>query len=175
MRRSMLSRLAVRRAFTLIELLVVIAIISILAGILFPTFARAREAARQASCTSNIKQITTALTMYAQDYDECLPYDRFNFGEYSWMYALNPYIKNAGIWKDPSDPAAADTWEGTPTDASVSYGYNFLFLNGATLAAVQKSSDTVLVVDSGGFDTNGQAAQTGCIVNPRSAVLTSFP
>lgn len=164
----------VRRAFTLIELLVVIAIIAILAGILFPVFARARETARQAVCTSNTKQITTALAMYAQDYDETLPYDRFNGGDYSWMFALNPYIKNGGIWKDPSDPNAADTWDGTPTDASVSYGYNYLFLNGVSLAAVQKPSETIVTLDSGGFN-GGQPVPTGCVVNPRAAVLTAWP
>ncbi|MCX7597678.1 MAG: DUF1559 domain-containing protein, partial [Armatimonadetes bacterium] len=62
-----------KKGFTLIELLVVIAIIAILAAILFPVFARAREKARQASCTSNLKQIAMAHLMYAQDYDEMLP------------------------------------------------------------------------------------------------------
>jgi prepilin-type N-terminal cleavage/methylation domain-containing protein len=59
-----------RKGFTLIELLVVIAIIAILAAILFPVFARAREKSRQASCTSNLKQILLADAMYTQDYDE---------------------------------------------------------------------------------------------------------
>jgi prepilin-type N-terminal cleavage/methylation domain-containing protein len=62
-----------RRGFTLIELLVVIAIIAILAAILFPVFAKAREKARQASCLSNLKQIGVALMSYLQDYDERLP------------------------------------------------------------------------------------------------------
>ena len=62
-----------RKGFTLIELLVVIAIIAILASILFPVFSRAREKARQASCASNQKQLTLALLMYADDYDETLP------------------------------------------------------------------------------------------------------
>src|SRR5476651_819462 len=62
-----------RHGFTLIELLVVIAIIAILAAILFPVFARAREQARRTSCLSNMKQIGLALFMYAQDYDETLP------------------------------------------------------------------------------------------------------
>ena len=62
-----------KRGFTLIELLVVIAIIAILAAILFPVFARAREKARQASCTSNQKQIALGILMYAQDYDEAFP------------------------------------------------------------------------------------------------------
>ncbi len=63
-----------RRGFTLIELLVVIAIIAILAAILFPVFARAREKARQASCLSNLKQLGLAMLMYVQDYDGVFPY-----------------------------------------------------------------------------------------------------
>ena len=66
-----------RRGFTLIELLVVIAIIAILAAILFPVFAKAREKARSASCESNLKQISLAVLMYAQDYDEKFPRDWF--------------------------------------------------------------------------------------------------
>jgi prepilin-type N-terminal cleavage/methylation domain-containing protein len=62
-----------RKGFTLIELLVVIAIIAILAAILFPVFARAREKARQTSCVSNLKQVALASLMYTQDYDECPP------------------------------------------------------------------------------------------------------
>ncbi|MCD6351947.1 MAG: prepilin-type N-terminal cleavage/methylation domain-containing protein, partial [Armatimonadetes bacterium] len=70
-----------RRGFTLIELLVVIGIIAILAAILFPVFARAREKARQASCLSNLKQLALGFLMYIQDYDERLP-------RYCWW--LNP-------------------------------------------------------------------------------------
>lgn len=68
-----MSRVTQRRGFTLIELLVVIAIIAILAAILFPVFARAREAARKSSCSSNLKQIATGMLMYVQDYDEVYP------------------------------------------------------------------------------------------------------
>ena len=96
--------------FTLIELLVVIAIIAILAAILFPVFARAREKARQASCASNVKQIMLALLMYAQDYDEQLCYG-FNYTGYlatglylSWYNVLQPYVKNKQIFVCPSIP-----------------------------------------------------------------------
>lgn len=87
----------IRRAFTLIELLVVIAIIAILAAILFPVFAQAREKARSASCISNEKQISTAMLMYSQDYDEQMP---LAFGYYPgvgwlWQYVGNTPYNNA--------------------------------------------------------------------------------
>ena len=95
-----------RRGFTLIELLVVIAIIAILAAILFPVFARAREKARQASCQSNLKQITLAMAMYAQDYDDSLPYTisgSMTGRLWSVFEAIEPYSKNQQIVICPSD------------------------------------------------------------------------
>ncbi len=92
--------------FTLIELLVVIAIIAILAAILFPVFARAREKARQASCQSNLKQITLGMQMYAQDYDEMLPFSVVGAagGQLYSVYELTmPYIKNTQILTCPSE------------------------------------------------------------------------
>ncbi len=85
-----------RGGFTLIELLVVIAIIAILAAILFPVFAKAREKARQTSCTSNMKQICMAQMMYAQDYDERLT------GREMWSLKLQPYVKNWQLFSCPS-------------------------------------------------------------------------
>ncbi|MCS6831475.1 MAG: DUF1559 domain-containing protein [Armatimonadota bacterium] len=111
------------RAFTLIELLVVIAIIAILAAILFPVFAQARDTARQSSCLSNMKQLTLGLLQYAQDYDErfgawdtnfyCaggnngLPRDSSAF----WTMAIYPYVKNDGVYQCPNDPLKInDLW-----------------------------------------------------------------
>jgi len=89
-----------RHGFTLIELLVVIAIIAILAAILFPVFAKAREKARQTSCLSNLKQIGLGFLMYAQDYDETLFGSRGVLGGYAG--AITPYVKNTQIFKCPS-------------------------------------------------------------------------
>jgi prepilin-type N-terminal cleavage/methylation domain-containing protein/prepilin-type processing-associated H-X9-DG protein len=105
-----------RQGFTLIELLVVIAIIAILAAMLFPVFAQAREKARQASCQSNLKQLGLAFTSYAQDYDETLPTTWSNeptAAVKSWDRAIQPYVgvrvasynNDPTIFRCPSDPA----------------------------------------------------------------------
>lgn len=101
-------RKASKAGFTLIELLVVIAIIAILAAILFPVFARAREAARATQCRSNLKQIGTAMRMYSQDYDEMLTPTFYYYDPGATVLAwypdlLNPYVKNARLWVCPSD------------------------------------------------------------------------
>ncbi len=107
------------RGFTLIELLVVIAIIAILAAILFPVFATAREKARQTSCLSNLKQTALAVLMYTQDYDENYPKSEFvdqnNWGawpanHYLWSSVLcvQPYMKNRDIFRCPNDPPSVD-------------------------------------------------------------------
>ena len=106
------------RGFTLIELLVVIAIIAILAAILFPVFAKAREKARQYSCLSNLRQIITAALQYAQDYDEMwLPHRTGGWGSpaFNWITILQPYVKNEQIFRCPSNRNV------------ISYTYNFYF------------------------------------------------
>lgn len=99
---------ATKRGFTLIELLVVIAIIALLAAILFPVFARARENARKSSCQNNLKQLGVAMTQYVQDYDETYP-THYNGGVFTdpqnlmWAAAIYPYIKSRQVYKCPSD------------------------------------------------------------------------
>jgi len=126
----------VRRGFTLIELLVVIAIIAILAAILFPVFARAREKARDASCLSNCKQLGLAARMYCQDYDETFPSARIvpgcPFPDYGasvpfmiaaertnqgWPNLFQPYVKNTQLFWCPSDSSGPST----APNATVSY------------------------------------------------------
>jgi prepilin-type N-terminal cleavage/methylation domain-containing protein len=100
-----------RSGFTLIELLVVIAIIAIIAALLFPVFAQARERARMTACVSNMRQIGMALMQYVQDYDETFPYLRFHgvgaqksSYTYVWKNAITPYLKNIDVLACPSNP-----------------------------------------------------------------------
>jgi len=131
-----------KRAFTLIELLVVIAIIAILAAILFPVFAQARDKARQTSCLSNIKQIGLGLTMYVQDYDETYPGDlmaspTINGGtdtRIPFDSQLNPYIKSNKIFTCPSDHAprtaitdpSLNCWDGTCRALNIPRSYSYV-------------------------------------------------
>jgi prepilin-type N-terminal cleavage/methylation domain-containing protein/prepilin-type processing-associated H-X9-DG protein len=117
-----------RSAFTLIELLVVIAIIAILAAILFPVFAQARESARKTSCLSNCKQMGLAVMQYVQDYDEmyvCMSWDTPPLGvtdtdshnpnfpsAVNWMFKVQPYVKNRQVFVCPSDPDPKNGWTG---------------------------------------------------------------
>jgi prepilin-type N-terminal cleavage/methylation domain-containing protein/prepilin-type processing-associated H-X9-DG protein len=122
-----------RRGFTLIELLVVIAIIAILAAILFPVFAKAREKARQTSCLANAKQITLGVLMYVQDYDEFLCSYGRGPGYYMPDETVEPYIKNTQIWLCPSRTSflhstcgnhPPETVRGVRTNRPLSYAYN---------------------------------------------------
>jgi prepilin-type N-terminal cleavage/methylation domain-containing protein/prepilin-type processing-associated H-X9-DG protein len=150
-----------RHGFTLIELLVVIAIIAILAAILFPVFAQARESARQTTCLSNMKQLGTATMMYVQDHDETYPDQRDAKGRLqdgvwpaseatkkpqgqNFYDALNPYIKGDRIWLCPS--AQNNAYD--PKERSLqSYHYHGFFC-GTAMAAVRNVSNTLLFKES---------------------------
>jgi prepilin-type N-terminal cleavage/methylation domain-containing protein/prepilin-type processing-associated H-X9-DG protein len=140
-----------RRGFTLIELLVVIAIIAILAAILFPVFAKAREKARQTSCLSNTKQIMLGVLQYAQDYDEMLPYAS-QWGEapgatLSWWQYLDPYVKNTQIFTCPSQAGNGYGWN------YQNFGYraaanSYLYNPGRALGVVTQPAETILIGDN---------------------------
>lgn len=158
------------KGFTLIELLVVIAIIAILAAILFPVFARARENARRTSCLSNAKQLGLGFMQYTQDYDEKYPvigygpessndhviFPNGDSGPNNWLLRVYPYVKSVQVYACPSNTIAP--WQGAPSGpsavAGTSYGANSgLLTNGlvpTSIAAVQKVSETVLLADSTG-------------------------
>ena len=110
-----------KRGFTLIELLVVIAIIAILAAILFPVFARARENARKSNCQSNLKQIGLATMQYAQDYDETYHLAWTLNPTTRYPRLLQPYMKNLDVFVCPSDP---DVWV-PETGLRISYICNY--------------------------------------------------
>jgi prepilin-type N-terminal cleavage/methylation domain-containing protein/prepilin-type processing-associated H-X9-DG protein len=159
------------KGFTLIELLVVIAIIAILAAILFPVFAKAREKARQTSCLNNMKQIGNGLMMYVQDYDETYPM-------VPGPDNLNPYIKNLNIWACPSGPknAANYTIDGVVKSVIVSIGVNFnmvmawpaseaqavsYYTSVASLGQIVAPAEWILFADAG--PTTGKSWLTGSI------------
>lgn len=130
------------QGFTLIELLVVIAIIAILAAILFPVFAKAREKARTASCQSNLKQIALSASMYAQDYDEhqlrAWSYDPTGWA--MWYNMISPYVKNTQIFECPSLGGTIgynlNRWAGCGSCV------------GRALAQVQRPAEILLAMDA---------------------------
>lgn len=174
------------RAFTLIELLVVVAIISLLAAILFPVFARARENARRASCLSNIKQMGLAMMQYVQDYDETYP-----FSEYPapvgtlmpdgqiwagsaanpylfWPQMLYPYHKSVQMFWCPSSSIAYNSAEGNPVPVNGQYGANASVLPEWTpsastvkMSSINSASTTYMIMDSGNYVTYQVSALSG--------------
>ncbi len=153
-----------KSAFTLIELLVVIAIIAILAAILFPVFARARENARRSSCMSNLKQISLGALQYSQDYDErVLPGQTVASSKYyfSWAQAIDPYLKSREVFRCPSASGNA-----------MSYSYNNSFGVGArSSAAVELPSQTPTFVDGYGSSTGANILRSNYFIPSATSTL----
>jgi prepilin-type N-terminal cleavage/methylation domain-containing protein len=146
-----LSYRSLQSGFTLIELLVVIAIIALLAAILFPVFARARENARRASCQSNLKQIALGVKQYIQDYDERYPQVDAKGaaspdGSQGWAVSMQPYLKSPQILQCSSDKQTA-------TSSATSVGYSDYWYN-ANLAGQHEARFTAgaLTILSGDGD-----------------------
>jgi prepilin-type N-terminal cleavage/methylation domain-containing protein/prepilin-type processing-associated H-X9-DG protein len=151
-----------KNGFTLIELLVVIAIIAILAAILFPVFARARENARRASCQSNLKQIGLGFAQYTQDYDERLP--QYETGtNVGWGTSVQPYVKSWQLFHCPSVSSNGGV-------GITNYAYNACLgatsaacdnpgAGGRSLAAVENSALSVMLLDTAEVYAN--ASETG--------------
>jgi prepilin-type N-terminal cleavage/methylation domain-containing protein/prepilin-type processing-associated H-X9-DG protein len=153
------------KGFTLIELLVVIAIIAILAAILFPVFAQARDKARSSACLSNTKQQALAIHMYAQD-DETMPlvyqgswgscYPNCNeLGHWPWNKQIMPYVKSKGVYTCPS--LSSGHWDALPGaygpgpenefPSVVGYGINLL-IGGKSLATADKPAETIAIAET---------------------------
>ena len=169
------------KGFTLIELLVVIAIIAILAAILFPAFAKARESARRISCINNFKQIGTATLQYRQEYDEKSPKSTIdgvrNAGSYTvaagkavgWADVIQPYLKTTQVYQCPSEPTNASSapvetgyttgYALTGNGAYSDYAYNDQ-MNGVNEAMFTSSSTSVMLADSGFWNATNSIANS---------------
>ena len=181
----MIHQTKYKKAFTLIELLVVIAIIAILAAILFPVFAQAREKARAISCLSNERQIGMAMIQYVQDYDEIYPNGININGNQrvwpaeGWAGLCQPYIKNTAIFRCPSDTTSSLS----KTDIVVSYGYNSNLVGfienegdpiptGQPLSALSSSARTVQLFEVSNITANVSDDREGA--KPGGTLGTNF-
>ena len=158
-----------RRGFTLIELLVVIAIIAILAAILFPVFAKAREKARQSSCSSNMKQLGLGLMQYVQDYDEMLPaayadeVPATGAGRVRWHEAIGPYVKNAQIRFCPSHSGLDRTLIDSCSYAACMTGHVWNYgTPGKSIGSFSDASKLLLLVEAGSWYSYWHPGGSAC-------------
>lgn len=169
-----------KSGFTLIELLVVITIISLLAAILFPVFARAREMARRASCASNFKQLGFAFMQYTQDYDERFPpfsqgagnvgYQGFGGADGArWGDMIFSYIKNSQVFDCPSGNKTTKQYSGGQYFDISTYSYGYVAASDATfpvgvasrsMAEIEDSSGTLILVEDGRQDDGSSNPET---------------
>src|SRR5438093_1557307 len=150
------------KGFTLIELLVVIAIIAILAAILFPVFAQAREKARSITCISNLRQMVGAALMYSQDYDEqTVPaWLGYPTGAVGFQELLQPYVKSNRLMVCPSREGSKVGWEGDPAQwGGYAHNHDTLGWNGSVaMAAIKRPAGLIYFQDSGAVSFSSDKA-----------------
>lgn len=143
------------RGFTLIELLIVIAILTVLAAILFPVLAQARERARRASCLSNGRQLGLAFLQYAQDFDEYYPLTVHAGANFSWTQTLDPYLRNKQVFRCPSD--LSTNWSNPVTARKTSFFLNAYMPGTGTfgkLSSVASPANVVYIAESADSKTS---------------------
>ena len=155
------------KGFTLIELLVVIAIIAILAAILFPAFAKAREAARRSSCSSNMKQMGIAIMQYSQEYDEKLPAGlNDDTPQLAWAAVIQPYVKSTKLFACPSNTKSGTFMDKTNNTIPFSY-----FANGTNAIAGDMGGRSPLNENPNATNGFGGGAALSSLVSPSQLIL----
>ncbi len=155
----------ITHGFTLVELLVVITIIVILAAILFPVFANARHKAYQAGCTSNLKQINTAMQLYRADFDGRMPYMFIHAADgmyYRWMHVTFLYSGSSEMYSCPANPVEPGDYKAMPAQKTpleppdTSYLYNQPYMEALRDTSVKDPAGTIVLMDGWWFDSEAE-------------------